>query len=225
VRARLQAQGWIGALALVAFAVGTMTPTRAPAGTVAEQRARLPPPATCTDPIAGTWKSFDYRARWGEWKIFTLEIRRVDDTDQLEGTIVNETWRGDPSQSEPGPCEGQLHYVVSMDAAGKVHDGRIEFGGVGQWRLDASKCSDFYAHYSRYNLDQFTGPLDLDRLEFQSVNNDGGRNVNEPTVFRRVECLEDPKAKATPPKVAVTPPAFYPAPEQEQPASAGCLAR
>lgn len=220
---RTRTQGRLGLLALAAFVLGTMVPSRAPAGTVAEQRARLPPPATCADPIAGTWTSFDYRERWGEWKIFTLQITRVDGSDALTGTITNETWRGDPSQSEPGPCTGQLHYVVSMDAVGKVHDGQIEFGGVGQWRHDASKCSNFFDHYTRYNLDQFTGPLDLELLEFQSVNNDGGRNVNEPTVFRRVECLDDPSAKEQAPKVAVTPPAFYPAPDEQRPAAAGCI--
>lgn len=196
-----------------------MTPRRAPAGTVAEQRARLPPPATCADDIAGTWKSHDYRAPWRQWTIFTLQIERVKGTEELKGTIVNESWRGDDTESEPGICQGELHYVVSMDAVGQVNDGRIAFGGIGQWRLDKVLCGETFGGY---NLDNFTGPLDLELLEFQSVNNDGGRSVNEPTVFRRVECVEETKKKE--PKIVVKPPAFYP-PQDDDGGAAGCMVR
>ncbi|MEM6993908.1 MAG: hypothetical protein AAF721_25570 [Myxococcota bacterium] len=207
----------MGIGALLGFSLITMmTPRRAPAGTVAEQRARLPPPATCSDKVAGTWKSHDYRVPWRQWTIFTLEIARVNGTDELKGTIVNESWRGDDTQSEPGVCEGDLHYKVSMDGEGRVHDGQIEFGGVGEWRLDAVLCGDLFGGY---NLDNFTGPLDLELLEFQSVNNDGGRSVNEPTVFRRVECVEETKKKD--PKIVVKPPAFYP-PEDDK-GGGGCM--
>ena len=200
-----------------------MVPRSAPAGTVAEQRARLPPPAKCEDKITGIWKSHDYRSRWSQWTIFTLDISRVDGGDELEGTIVNESWRGDSSQSEPGPCNGELHYVVSMDAVGRVADGHIEFGGIGQWRLDEVKCGNMWGGY---NLDNFTGPLDIDIMEFQSVNNDGGRSVNEPTVFRRVECIDDPKAKKDKdPKIVVTPPAFYPPEDEQEGGAAGCMVR
>jgi hypothetical protein len=42
--------------------------------------------------------------------------------------------------------------------------------------------------------------------EFQSVNNDGGRYIDVPTVFRRVECFEEGPA----PSIEITPPAFVP---------------
>lgn len=210
----------MGSTALAAFCAATwMVPSRAPAGTVAEQRARLPPPATCTDDIAGTWKSHDYRAAWGQWTIFTLQIERVNGTNELKGTIVNESWRADETKSEPGICEGELHYKVSMDGVGRVADGNIQFGGVGQWRLDEVLCGDLFGGY---NLDNFTGLLDLELLEFQSVNNDGGRSVNEPTVFRRVECAEETKQQN--PKIVVKPPAFYP-PEEDSTGAAGCMVR
>jgi hypothetical protein len=38
------------------------------------------------------------------------------------------------------------------------------------------------------------------------LNNDGGRAVNSPTVFRRGRCLEEPP----PPGVKATPPPFEP---------------
>lgn len=207
--ARIEIQARLGLASLAAFVVLSATPRRAPAGTVAEQRARLPPPAQCEDPVEGIWKSHDYRAWRRQWTIFTLEIHRVDGTDALRGTIRNESWRGDADQSEPGPCVGELRYDVSMDAVGRVEHGQIAFGGVGQWRLDAVLCGEFVGGY---NLDNFTGPLDAELLEFQSVNNDGGVSVNEPTVFRRVKCLEGPTTHD--PKVVVKPPAFHP-PEDE----------
>jgi hypothetical protein len=206
---RTRAQSRLGLAALAAFVVLSAVPRRAPAGTVAEQRARLPPPAQCEDPVEGMWKSHDYREWRRQWTIFTLEIHRVDGSEDLRGTIRNESWRGDGDQSEPGACVGELRYEVSMDAVGRVEHGQIAFGGVGQWRLDAVLCGEFIGGY---NLDVFTGPLDADLLEFQAVNNDGGVSVNEPTVFRRVECLKE--AKAEDPKVVVRPPAFYP-PEDE----------
>jgi hypothetical protein len=215
---RTRVQSALGLTALAAFVVLGMTvPRRAPAGTVAEQRARLPPPAQCEDPVEGIWKSHDHRVDRRQWTIFTLEIHRVDGTADLRGSIRNESWRGDPDQSEPGACEGELRYDVSMDAVGRVEGGQIAFGGVGQWRLDAVLCGEFIGGY---NLDNFTGPLDAELLEFQSVNNDGGVSVNEPTVFRRVDCLAE--AKAEDPKVVVQPPAFYPPADE---GGGGCASR
>jgi hypothetical protein len=44
------------------------------------------------------------------------------------------------------------------------------------------------------------------------VNNDGGRAINDPTVFRRVRCYEPPAV----PHPVVAPPAFRP------PSRSGC---
>jgi hypothetical protein len=41
-----------------------------------------------------------------------------------------------------------------------------------------------------YHPDHFTGTIDPQREEFQSVNNDGGRAVNDPMVFRRIGCVD-----------------------------------
>lgn len=202
---------------LVGFAVVSMTvPRRAPAGTIAEQRARLPPPVNCDDPVSGLWKSHDYRPARQLWSIFPLQIERVGTTDELRGTIHSHGWYGDAAQSEPGVCRGRLHYTISMDAQGQVTGDTMAFGGTGQWRLDALPCGE---SLSAYNLDRFTGPLDLDALEFQSVNNDGGASVNAPTVFRRVECLQGAAHRAVP-VVKAARPAFYP-PTDQAPAS-GC---
>jgi hypothetical protein len=206
-----------------AFVVLSAAPRRAPAGTVAEQRARLPPPAQCEDPVEGIWRSHDYRERRRFWTMYTLEIHRIDGTDRLRGTIANHTWVGGPDQSEPGACQGgdeEMRFVVSMDAEGRIEGDRIQLGGVGAWRLDENPCGDYDSMFDGYNLDHFAGPLDPELLEFQSIHNDGQAAVNEPTVFRRVECL--PGAKAEEPTVVlVAPPSFYP-PEGER---GGCGAR
>ena len=173
---------WLGA---------TLGTGNAGASTVAEQRARLPPPSRCDDPVAGTWKSHTFDARRDQWSEFTLTIRRVPGlASGLQGEIVNESWYGPATEVQPGPCEGRLRYVVSMDATGTLSfDDRVSFGGVGTWRLDRVVCGDFSGDYF---LDQFTGQLDRDLQEFQSVNNDGGVAFNEPTVFRRVACTDVP---------------------------------
>lgn len=193
---------WVSAGAL--FLALTL-PRTAPA-TVAEQRARLPPPAVCTDPIAGIWKSHTYfPEHYTSWTEFTLEIRRVPGEEgALRGKITNHSWVGGPEAAQPPVCDDTLRYVVSMDAVGTVGEGgALAFGGVGDWRLDEVLCGRFTGGY---NLDQFTGLVDQEIQEFQSVNNDGGISVDEPTVFRRVRCLSD----AFEPTDAPPPPFFPP---------------
>jgi hypothetical protein len=210
----------LGKVALVAFAiVGGLVPLRAPA-TVQEQRARLPPPAECDDPVAGIWKSHSYDESYYDWTIFTLDIHRKEGSPtELEGTISNHSWLGPPEQSQPGVCEGLTRYKVSMDAAGTVVDNAIVFTGHGQWRLDGVLCGEFNG---LYNLDSFSGTIDPDILEFQSVNNDGGRAVNYPVVFRRVACHAGELTGEDEARIAVAPPPFYP-PEDEAGGGCGCF--
>jgi hypothetical protein len=207
--ARKRHQRIARALAAAAFALLWLTPSRAPA-TIEEQRARLPPAAECDDEIvAGVWRSHSYHPQFGDWGIFTLTIRRVPGSpEQLIGTITNHTWQGGPADEEPPACAqgGGDEWVVSMDARGSVQNGnRIFFGGVGSWRVDEVRCS---RGPWGYNLDNFTGVIDPAILEFQSVNNDGGRAVDEPEVFRRIRCPPVPSAES--PSVTTRPPAFYP---------------
>ena len=172
--------------------------------TIQEQRARLPPPAFCEDPVEGLWRSHKYNERWGDWSIFSLEVRRVKGTtNALRGVIRNELWVGGPADEQPPPCRGRRHWVVSMDAQGSIQGERIFFGGVGQWRLDRVHCA---RGPFGYNLDNFTGEIDTETMEFQSVNNDGGRAVDVPHVFRRVRCFPPDSV----PHVEVDPPPFFP---------------
>jgi hypothetical protein len=93
-----------------------------------------------------------------------------------------------------------------MDARGTVDAlDNIFFGAYGRWRLDRMICR---RGPFGYNLDNLSGRVDHTRHEFQSVNNDGGRSVNEPMVFRRVRC-HAPESRSSP-EVTVEAPDFYP---------------
>jgi hypothetical protein len=198
-----------------------LVPSLAPA-TIEEQRARLPPPATCQDPVEGVWMSHKYEPPYDEWMIFTLQIHRdprgaqaptvlgVPGRIPLAGYIQAHAWFGSgPQASAPPPCtSGQSHWEVAMTAEGHVTGMRVEFWGT-SWNISAVHCG---SRYFRYNLDHFTGVIDPAIQEFQSVNNDGGRAINDPTVFRRVRCF-DP---SSPPHPYVAPPSFQP------PGRSGC---
>ncbi len=200
-----------GSLAALLAAL-VLLPSLAPA-TIEEQRTRLPPPATCQDPIEGVWMSHKFETPGDEWMIFTLEIHRDHTNDAnaqpgapiaLTGHIQAHAWIGaGPTASAPPPCSpGLSHWIVEMTAAGTLNDRRLDFWGT-RWAIGNVFCGP--RHFG-YNLDHFSGVLDPTIQEFQSVNNDGGRAVNDPTVFRRVRCF-DPVA---PPHPFVAPPAFQP---------------
>ena len=188
-------------LGLSLVAALLVLPRIAPA-TVAEQRARLPPAAECDDPITGTWKAQVYRAEREQWTEWTLLLRRSeDDKERLVGEIINHSWYGGAELTAPPTCERtRAHWVVSTDAEGYVSNGDIHVQGVGEWRKDEAICGP---GPGGYNLDHFSGALEHGLHEFQSVNNDGGVSVNEPTVFRRVLCLvpaaEQPRLDLKPP--------------------------
>ena len=186
-----------------ALMVALLVPRQAP-GTVAEQRARLPPPARCTDHIEGVWKAHQYIPTRGHWYVTELEVYRVDgDDQQLTGNMVVTMWEGDADDAEPPPCQGQLHYRLSMPSRGTAIDGDVEFFGT-SWQMEEMYCGGY--RFIGYNLDNFSGTIDPDIQEFQSVNNDGGMAVNVPTVFRRIECFERNDSE----RVDVTPPPYMP---------------
>ena len=195
------------------FAVLVLIPSLAPA-TVAEQRARLPPPAVCQDPVEGIWMSHKFDPRYRDWYIFTLRIRRAaPESPELTGDMQAHSWDGNERDAQPPPCHpGMDHWTVFMTAQGRAGPaGRIEFWGT-EWRPDQVFCGRA-PRRGEYYLDHFSGTIDPSLQEFQSVNNDGGRSINDPTVFRRVRCFDPPAV----PHVTVAPPPF-----QLPRRSAGC---
>ena len=190
----------------------SLIPGQAPA-TIAEQRARLPPPAECRDPVTGVWQSHSFNTMYQEWGRFTLTVRRVEGDDtRLEGEIVNESWYGPDTETNRGPCLGRLQYIVSMNATGTYIGDAVEFHGL-DWKMDDALCAVDWGF--GYNLDRFSGVIDHEIQEFQSTNNDGGRYIDVPTVFRRVSCDDAPDDT---PRISVAPPPFVP-PKEER---SGC---
>lgn len=190
---------------LVLFGAAIWRPQHARAN-VQEQRQRLPPPAFCTDPVAGIWMSHKFSPEYADWYIFTLKIeRKPGSTTELVGEIESHSWSGSATDEEPPPCRiGLDHWTVLMTAKGHAKpDGNILFGGT-SWRPVQAYCGQSPGR-GQYNLDNFSGIIDPKIQEFQSVNNDGGRMVNDPMVFRRVRCL-DPSPRA---QKEVKPPPFY----------------
>jgi hypothetical protein len=197
----------LGAAVLAGFALVAL-PSRAPA-TVAEQRARLPPPASCEDPVTGTWKAHAYYSHVGEWYVFLLEVHRAaPGSSELGGRIHAEVWHGGPSQSEAPLCAaGVRHYRVLETAAGSYVDGRLVFNAT-SWKLDGEQCGSM----GGYLLDLFSGTVDGELQEFQSVlNADAPEWRDVPTVFRRVACENEAPSLPSSPTGSAKPPAFQPA--------------
>ena len=192
--------GWPRVAIAAWLAVLAFSPD-APA-TVEEQRARLPPPAACASPVAGTWKALSFDVRQQRWYDLRLEVREdPQDASRLTGKISVDTWEGGASASEPPvPCTGR--YRGTMPGSGSFANGLVDFHG-GDFTLAEVVCGQFIS----YNPDRFTGRLEPERQEFQAVNNDGGAAVNEPVVFRRVGCLDDARREGS---AVVAPPPFFP---------------
>ena len=195
------------ALVASALALATLALAGAAHANIEEQRARLPPPVDpneCPDPVEGVWQSHSYQPRWTEWSMFQLVVRRKRaGSPELDVAISNHSWTGTPAESDPpGDCNGgRQNWNIVMTGAGTTDGSHIEAWGT-SWRIDRVFCSP----WGGYNLDHFSGTIDRQLQEFQTVNNDGGRAVNEPTVFRRVRCIEPPPQ----PHVVVAPPPFFP---------------
>jgi len=146
----------------------------------------LPPAVECRDAIAGTWMSQDYDERYGDWYVFTVQIKHVAGSpNQITGEIEAHAWDGGPLDTKPTACEnGGAHWTVKMTAEGTVDSGEVHFGGT-SWHVAQVFCGRSPGP-NEYNLDKFSGYLDASG--FRAVNNDGGRMLDRPTPFRHVKC-------------------------------------
>jgi hypothetical protein len=168
-------------------------------GTIEDQRAHLPPPEECGDPVEGVWVSKRFIEGLGDWYEFTLEIHRTGER-ALTGEIQSHFWSG-PATSDVVPkCSAtQEEAFISMPAAGRLEPGpngdQVSFGGT-SYKIDRIACG---TRAINYLPDKFSGTIDRQLQEFQSVNNDGGSLVNEPAVFRRVRCFAAEAVAPAPP--------------------------
>jgi hypothetical protein len=177
---------------------------------IEEQRARLPPPARCDDPAEGEWRGKKWEAAYGNWFAVTLEVHRVaPGSNLLTGKITARLWYATERDVEPPPCSPRIRrdYAVEMPAQGSIEGNAIRFG-ASTYRVLQVYCG----RHEGYNPDNFSGVIDPTIQEFQSVNNDGGRAVNDPMVFRRVRCFEPGERvqRTAVPAVIITPPLMPP---------------
>jgi hypothetical protein len=198
------------ALALTVGLALTLGPALAPA-TIEDQRQRLPPPAEACgdDPIAGVWQAHVYYAHVGQWYMTRIEIERdADDPsgEALIGSMYSEFWDGDPEHPQPPACDhpGQ-RAAVNERATGRARGLELSVDAI-DWK-DAEVCGPTAFGYL---LDHFSGSVDIERMEFQSLlNADAPEWQDVPTVFRRVRCSQ--KLPQTEPKIVVAPPPYQPA--------------
>jgi len=199
----------LASLSALLVAATLVIAKRAPA-TVAEQRQRLPPPAKCTDPIAGVWMSHDYRADIDRWGIITMELRRVSTTPpELRSRYHHDWWTGAPKESEPPPsCRPGLRHVISESTGEATYKApKLEVRGtvLGKHEL---LCG---ASLPERALGVLTGDVDESIQEFQSTMT--SRFGTYPIVWRRVRCFEDPAGPdptSSPVVKDVAPPAVAP---------------
>jgi hypothetical protein len=188
----------------------TLGPALAPA-TIEEQRQRLPPPAEACgdDPITGVWQAHVYYAHVQQWYMTRIEIERdaADPSgERLVGSIYSEFWDGGPELSQPPACGGPgQRSAVHERATGRARALQLEVDAI-DWK-DAEVCGPTSFGYL---LDHFSGSVDVERMEFQSLlNAEAPEWQDVPTVFRRVRCSNE--LPPSEPKIAVAPPPYQPA--------------
>jgi hypothetical protein len=199
---RAKAVGVTGVI--LALACG-LVPRSAPGSTIDEQRALLPPAASCDDPVVGVWQAHNYRTRQGHWAEHSIEVRRASpSSNDLVGRALYPGWSGSPEVLDSPGCDRTEHRVeVAMPARGRNSGLDVEFWGVEPWEIQHMHCGDSGSFC--YNLDHFSGTIDPEIQQFQSVNNDGELPVDERVVFRRIRRLEGPAT------ALIQPPPFQPA--------------
>jgi hypothetical protein len=149
------------------------------AGTI----ALLADAAHCPDPVEGTWTAYRYSPEFRDWARFTMRIRR--NGDELRGTISTRMWRGLPSERHPPPCTPDgWDYTVEMRAEGRVIGDHFDFGAREHHVARVDCASSMFG----YNPDHFRGTYDAEAERLDTVNNDGGRDVDAPYTFRRSSC-------------------------------------
>jgi len=151
-------------------------------------------PATCSDPVAGTWISREYYEEYGDWYMFSLHVdRNGKDKSQLMGTISSRSWSGAPGAIESAECgslpssnwgEG-FDWTVMMQAEGRVQGQSFSFEGK-SWAPKSARCGQA-PRAGSYNLDRFQGSL-VEGRWIRALNNDGDRSVDDPHTFQRVSC-------------------------------------
>ncbi|MCB9593807.1 MAG: hypothetical protein H6719_13825 [Sandaracinaceae bacterium] len=153
---------------------------------VTPRTALLPNSGVCADPVAGTWRAQKYRTSDHTWVRFIVNIRRGSGGADLTGTITSRIWTGNRSNPTPGACTAfGMDHTWRMRARGTFEGDQMSLRSSGGARLIAQDCP---RGDSLYAPDSFTGRVEVMREVWESVNNDGAFDIDEPYTFRRVSC-------------------------------------
>lgn len=153
--------------------------------TISARQALMPNGGECADPVAGTWRAQKFRSGDRTWVRFVLRVRRDADTNALRGTITSRIWSGSAGRPVPGECTAfGMDHTWQMQARGHFDGRRMSFGSRSA-RLVRADCPN---RGSQYAPDNFSGSIDVMREVFDSINNDGAFDIDEPYTFRRVSC-------------------------------------
>ena len=156
--------------------------------TVEAQQARLPPPVdACQDPVAGRWLAHVYYTHVTEWYRFTVDLSPTGEG-KYAGEIHAHYWQGGPGDAAPTPCnQGGRQTSVRENAIASLNGLHLSVDAL-DWKRDSPTCRSTSAGYL---LDHFSGTIDPERQEFESLlNADAPEWRDVPTVFRRVSCPE-----------------------------------
>jgi hypothetical protein len=188
---------WLGDPAAVGWATGAGSGIGAGgnAGPRLASDVLLPPPVACEDAVEGTWVSREHYPEYGDWYVFTLEVRRdAREPERLHGTILSRSWTGEADMEVPMACSAlpagaharSFDWTVRMQAEGEVAGDAFRFEGHA-WRPQGARCGSPPPPWG-YRLDSFAGTLAPGGQAFDALNNDGGRSIDDPHTFRRVAC-------------------------------------
>ncbi len=138
---------------------------------------------SCADPAAGTWISAPtYYPAYNDWYTVTLHVSRGEGN-ALRGDIDVKTWSGGAETVTPPSCgQSSLDVEVNQSAVGELDGSSLRLSAK-SWTLGEGSCTGMP---NGYNIDKYTGTIDGSVI--RSVNNDGGRAVDDPVGFERVSC-------------------------------------
>jgi len=138
------------------------------------------PTAGCPDPLAGLWLARRYDGvKWYEHRV-TLDRRG--------GTLFchqeSRSWPGEATDINPPRCPsgGFAYHDVLLTCEVIERPPVLELRSV-TMDVERHTCDD---EIPGYNLDHFTGALRGNTWD--TVNNDGGDDVDKPYRFHRVSC-------------------------------------
>lgn len=205
--------------ALVALAgIVVLAMARPTSANIVDQRSRLPPPAECRHPIAGTWMSHAFFASTGRWHRDRMVLRPIAGAvSAVESEYLSESWNGAADEAEPRGCRPGFRWETghSTGEGELLADGEtVRIRGT---RLlgTTERCG---LPPREYILNELRGRLLRDAGEIH-VTWQIAVERTEVLVFRRVACSDEEAAAE--PAVIVQPPPVPPPPAMSQ-GGCGC---